>query len=295
MADETLGSTVPRRQLGRLLARLREEALITVDATAEAMDCSRQKIWRIEKGLVPVRTPDAKVLCDLYEASDEVREQVTTLAKESRANGWWQSYGESIPSRISTYVDLETAASRMRYHASHLVPGLLQTREYAVSVFRREQPAWSEEQIQQGIQFRLQRQRVLDRRLPPAPRLDLILSEAVLRRPSPTRPAMARQLQHLLDSMERPNVSIHVLALAAGPPMGAECGCFIILDFPPSRGRNTAEPTTVYIESITGALYLDKPAEVAAYDRVWRSQQDLVLNEEASRDLILKIMKEYHE
>jgi transcriptional regulator with XRE-family HTH domain len=264
MADETEGSTVPRRQLGRLLTQLREEALVTLDATAAAMDCSRQKVWRIEKGMVPVRTPDLKVMCELYGVSGEMAAVVTGLAKETRAKGWWHSYGDSIPAWFSLYVSLETAASAFRYHASHLIPGLLQTREYATDVFLRNQPEMSEEELENAVALRLQRQSLLLRRLPPAPTLDVILSDAVLRRPAPDRTAIIGQLRHLLDAVELPNVSVRVLPLAAGPPLGAEAGSFILLNFPPPRGRNTAEPTTVYVEGLTGALYLDKPSEVAA-------------------------------
>ncbi|MFI7434524.1 helix-turn-helix domain-containing protein [Micromonospora haikouensis] len=89
MTDETSGSTVPRRQLGRLLTQLREDASVSLDAAAEGLDCSRQKVWRIEKGLVPVRVVDARAMCEIYRAPEDMKAIVTGLAKETaqRAGG----------------------------------------------------------------------------------------------------------------------------------------------------------------------------------------------------------------
>jgi transcriptional regulator with XRE-family HTH domain len=295
MTDETSGSTVPRRQLGRLLGRFREEALVTLDGTAEAMDCSRQKIWRIEKGMVPVRLPDLKVMCELYGVTDEMRRVVTGLAKETRAKGWWHSYGDSIPEWFSLFVGLEAAASVVRQYDGDLIPGLLQTRGYMTELFRRDQPDATAAERERAIAVRLKRQNLLIRRLPAAPGLDVVLSEAALRRPVPDHAAMSIQLRHLIGAMDLPNVTLRVLPLAAGPPPGSTAGTFVILDFPPARGRNTAEPTTVYVEGLTGALYLDKPSEVAAYERAWRGLETLALDEGESRRMIGEIIGEFDE
>nr|WP_323178485.1 Scr1 family TA system antitoxin-like transcriptional regulator [Micromonospora lupini] len=143
MTDETSGSTVPRRQLGRLLTQLRVDAAVTLDAAAEALDCSRQKVWRIEKGLVPVRVVDARAMCALYRVPDDMRDIVAGLAKETRAKGWWHSYGDVVPSWFSLYVGLESSASVLRQYDAELIPGLLQTREYAGELFRRKNPTLS--------------------------------------------------------------------------------------------------------------------------------------------------------
>ena len=125
----------------------------------------------------------------------------------------------------------------------------------------------SEEERERAVQVRLQRQALLFRRLPAAPRLESVLSEAVLRRGVGGSPVMAEQLDHLLKLSELPNVSVRVLPLAAGPQPGAVAGSFVILDFPTTKGGRAApEPSVVYSESLTGALYLDKPDELAAYE-----------------------------
>lgn len=295
MTDETSGSTVPRRQLGRLLTELREEAGVTLDAVAEALDCSRQKLWRIEKGLVPVRVVDARAMCELYRVSEEMRTIVAGLAKETRAKGWWHSYGDVVPSWFSLYVGLESSASTLRRYDAELIPGLFQTREYAAELFRRKNPHLSDEEREKLVAVRMQRQHILVRRLPSAPTLRVVLSEAVLWRTIPDRRAMRGQLRHLLDVAALPNVSLRVLPFAAGPPLASETGTFVLLDFPQPFGRASTEPTTVYVENITGALYLDKPAEVAAYEHVWRDLETLARDEAESGKMITSIIEEHHD
>ncbi len=92
MADD-MGSTVLRRQLGRAFRDLRTEARMTLDAVAEAMQFSRQKLWRIESGLGPARPVDIRAMCELYAATPELTAALTALAGETKAKGWWHSYG----------------------------------------------------------------------------------------------------------------------------------------------------------------------------------------------------------
>ncbi|MFI6229575.1 DUF5753 domain-containing protein [Micromonospora echinospora] len=134
---------------------------------------------------------------------------------------------------------------------------------------------------------------MLHRRLPPAPRMEVILAEAALLRTVDSAVTMADQLRHLLAVGELPNVSVRVLPLTAGMHRGVEAGTFVILDFPPGK-RTTPEPPVVYCESWTGALYLDRPEEYAAYEEVWASLDDLTFDEAQSRQLIDKIIGEVH-
>ncbi|GAB3161063.1 helix-turn-helix transcriptional regulator [Micromonospora sonneratiae] len=283
---------MPRRQLGRLLTQFREEAGVTLDAAAEALDCSRQKVWRIEKGLVPVRIIDGRAMCARYGVPAELTEIVIGLAKETRAKGWWHSYGDAVPTWFSLYVGLEERARQLRQYDGELIPGLLQTREYATEMFRRKSPTMPVAEREKLVAVRLQRQNVLTRRLPPAPVLKVMLSEAVLLRSPLDRAGMGDQLRHLLEVGTRDNISIRVLPLAVGPSLASETGAFVILDFPTTFGRYATEPTTVYIEGITGALYLDRPAEVTAYEQVWSSLDALAPDEGQSASMIREILGE---
>ncbi|WP_435830525.1 DUF5753 domain-containing protein [Micromonospora echinospora] len=134
--------------------------------------------------------------------------------------------------------------------------------------------------------------KLLRRRLPPPPRLDVVLSEAVLRVAG--GPAtMAAQLRHLREVTALPHVSVRVLPLAVGLPDGAEAGSFTLLEFP-FVSRAVPEVPVVYQESVTGALYLDRPAELAAFERAWASIGALALDPDQSRRLIGKIAEQVH-
>ncbi|MGY4908413.1 helix-turn-helix domain-containing protein [Micromonospora aurantiaca (nom. illeg.)] len=288
---EDIGSTVPRRQLGRLLRQFRNEAGVTLDAAAEALEYSRQKIWRIECGLGPVRMLDVKAMCELYGVSAEMTEAMRGLAAETKSKGWWHAYGDAVPSWFELYVGLESAAAHLREYGDNLIPGLLQTRAYALGLY---QPGsrLSVEERERAVEVRLQRQSLLTRRLPQPPRLDTVLSEAVLRRTVHGPGVMTGQLTRLLEVSELPNVSLRVVPFAAGPHPGSVAGSFVILDFPISKGGRAAEPSVVYSESLTGALYLDKPDELRAYENAWTGLDALALSEAESRDMIKRVIGE---
>ncbi|MCP3785336.1 helix-turn-helix domain-containing protein [Micromonospora sp. A3M-1-15] len=289
---EDMGSTVPRRQLGRALRELRTQARMTLDGAAEALQCSRQKTWRIETGLCAVRGLDVRAMCELYGATPELTAALTGLARETKAKGWWHTYGDTIPDWFELYVGLEAAAGRLREHDDALIPGLLQTPGYAAGVYQHRSGMTCDE-WERLVEVRLRRQALLRRRLPPPPRLDVMLSEAVLLRVVGGPAAMAEQLRHLAEVGRLPQVSIRVVPLAAGLHFGAVAGSFVILDFP-LGSRVEPEPSVVYSESLTGALYLDRKEELAAYERIWASLDSLALDEGQSRQLIVKISEEVH-
>ncbi|WP_341720735.1 helix-turn-helix transcriptional regulator [Micromonospora sp. FIMYZ51] len=292
MADD-MGSTVPRRQLGRALRDLRTEARMTLDAVAEAMQFSRQRLWRIESGLGPTRAIDVRAMCELYAVTPELTGALIALANETKAKGWWHSYGLAIPDWFEMYVGLESAACKLRGYDESLIPGIFQVPAYTRGVYQNRRDM-DEDEFEQVLAVRRQRKALLTRRLPKAPVLHSVLSEAVLLRTIGGRATMAEQLNNLLEIAELPNVSIRVLPLAAGAHYGTLAGTFMMLDFP-LHTRAVPEPSVVYCESLTGALYLDRPTEIAAYERVWSSLDGLALDEGQSKQLISKIIGEvYH-
>lgn len=282
------GSTVPRRQLGRHLRQLREKAGITVRAAVETMEWSGQKLWRIEKGLGPVRAMDVKNLCELYGADQRTTEALMALAKETKAKGWWRAYGKALPPWFELYVGLEAAASRIRAYDGDVINGLVQTRRYA-DLLTRMHPV-SEEERAQWVEVRMGRQSILSRRVPAPPKLDMILGEAALLR-IPDRAVMREQLDRLLAVSELSHVSLRIIPISAGLHPGLDCGNrFTILEF--SRARNGySEPPVIYADSLTGAWYGDAPDEVAAYDRVWREVEAVSLSSEESLELITSLRK----
>ncbi|WP_433268732.1 helix-turn-helix domain-containing protein [Micromonospora vinacea] len=284
------GSTVPRRQLGRLLRQTREQAGIGLEAAASDLEWSRAKMYRIESGQTPVRALDVDQMCRLYGVAPDMTEVLVSLARESKSKGWYHAYGEIIPRWFELYVGLESAASRIRTYEHALVPGLLQTPQYATEVGRSRSEN-SDEEVAKLVELRTERQRILTRKRPPAPTLDVILEEALLHR---SVPGMADQIARLLEVAGTPNVSIRLLPLGSRLSQVAVAGSFVILDFPTS-GARSAEPTTVYSEGLSGALYLDRIEEVKAYAAVWKTLTFEALSVPKSRELMQNIKEKHHD
>lgn len=284
------GSSVPRRTIGRLLKQAREEARVPVEAVAATLEVSRQKIYRIENGEAPVRAVDAKTMCELYGVDEGRTEALIGLAKETKARGWWQAYGDVVPAWFDLFLGMEAAAVSLRHFEAQVIPGLLQTPRYAAAMFGLTGKLGALE-IEQNVRLRMERQRLLTRRAPKPPTLKVILDEGVLRRPIADRDAWAHQLAHLVNVVQKHDIEIRVLPFDAGPHQASLASTFVILDFP-RQGNRVPEPTTVYSESLTGALYLDRPDEVKMYADTWETINDRALGQEASDDLIGTIIEE---
>ena len=202
MPEGTTGSTVPRRQLGRYLREMRNRARLTVKAAATKLEWSEAKIWRIETGQTSLRSLDVEAMCKIYGAPADVTEGLMGLAKETKARGWWHAYGDVIPEWLEVYVGLEEAASRLSMYESELVPGLLQTEDYARTVIAADNPGVDDAEIERRVHVRIERQALLTRVTAP-PQVEVALNEAVLRRPVGGREVMAAQL-HRPGSRRRP-------------------------------------------------------------------------------------------
>jgi transcriptional regulator with XRE-family HTH domain len=114
---------LPRRQVGRLMRQLREQAGISLMAAANELEFSRARMYRIENGEVAVRKHDVIAMCGIYGATDSIKEVLIGLAAESKAKGWWHAYGDVVPGWFELYVGMESAASRLRHYATGVIPG----------------------------------------------------------------------------------------------------------------------------------------------------------------------------
>jgi transcriptional regulator with XRE-family HTH domain len=291
MAVETTGSTVPRRQLGRYLRELRNRERLTVKIAAEKLEWSEAKIWRIETGQTSLRSLDVETMCKIYGAPADLTEALMGLAKETKARGWWHAYGDVIPEDFDVYIGLEEAASQLTWYESELVPGLLQTEDYARTLIEADNPGVDAEEISRRVHVRIARQPLVRRTTSPL-QLSVALNEGILRRPVGGPTLMSGQLARLADVSELPNVSLRVVPFSAGLHSGMMSGPFVILRFPLNGDGRDSEPATVYVDGFTGALYLDKPNEVERYAQAFGSIWAMALNEEKARTLIRQAAKE---
>ena len=249
-----------RRRLGAELRRLREQAGLTIERVAEALECSPSKVSRIETGQVSATPRDVRDMLALYRVDDARREAIVQVAREARQPGWWQKFVD-VPDGVPAYVGLEVAATSIDIYMSLIVPALLQTADYARAVIGAVRPDLPRTEIDRRVELRLRRQDLLDQERPP--RMRVLLDDTVLRRPVGGPAVMAAQRRRLLADAGRPAVTIQVIEVGAGAHAGMD-GPFTIFGFPAP-----AERDVVALDSAADALYLEGPEDVARYRRVF--------------------------
>ncbi|SFD72910.1 Helix-turn-helix domain-containing protein [Actinopolyspora alba] len=254
-----ISPTVRRRILARKLRELREQAELTQTETARSLDWKQSKISRIEDCHQGVRVSDLLAMLTIYDADSATRELLTNLARQASRKGWWHSYADALPSWFETYVGLEAEADTIRTYEVDVVPGLLQTEAYARADTRATVLDETEENLEQRVELRLQRQRRLYDESPLS--LWAVVGEAAVRRPVGGHHVMREQLQHIAKLAERSDVTVQIMPLEAGEHPAT--GSFTILGFP-----QVQHPEVVYLESQVGGHYLEEPHQTARYSRV---------------------------
>src|SRR3989440_726380 len=227
--------TVRRRRLGLELRRLREAAGVTIDTVAERLECSSSKISRIETGHTGATPRDVRDMLEVYGVSGAATEGLVQVAREARQKGWWHLYGTVL---TSAYVGLEAAASEIHAYEGQVVPGLLQTDNYAREMILKGRPDITQAELDRRVHVRMARQSLLTQDDPL--RLWVVLDEAVFHRTVGGPTVMRRQLDHLAMVAELPNVTLQVLPFAAGAHAGMD-GSFAILGY-----EDPADPDVVF-------------------------------------------------
>jgi transcriptional regulator with XRE-family HTH domain len=272
---EARSPTVRRRELGALLRRLRTEQGLTVEQAAGRLLFSMSKLSRMETGHGVATPRDIRDLCDLYGVADEAeRDHMTHLAVEGRQPGWWQSYELS---QFADYVGLESDAVSVKDYQSILIPGLLQTPDYARAVNEVVIPQPDPEKLGEQIEVRIRRQDRL-RQNPPL-RFWVVLDEAALHRVIGGPAVMEAQLEHLVEISRLPNVTLQVISYSAGahPAMDST---FNILEFAGSV------PSVVYVEGLVGWVYMKRPRDIVRYEEVFERLCNIAFDPQASIELI---------
>ncbi|GAA2714797.1 helix-turn-helix domain-containing protein [Actinoplanes palleronii] len=267
--------TIQRRRLGIALKRARENAGLTQDEAAEAIDSASSKISRIELGQSGLRSIDLTLLLRAYNVPDDVAVSMRELAKAGRQRGRWSNYREQLPSWFRTFVDLESDAAEIRQYQTEIIPGVLQTEAYVRAILTN---GWSPDEaaLAQQVDIRLKRQTILDGDV----ELAFVLSESVLRRMVGGPATMRAQMSHLVELSRRPAVTIQVLPFNAQTYVAPSFN-FVILRFGPDSTTDV-----IYTESFTDADYLDRPDQVRAYTKLWDDLRAAAIGPAESRALI---------
>jgi transcriptional regulator with XRE-family HTH domain len=276
------GPAVRRRKLGAELRALRTSAGLTSGEAARLVDWHQSKVSRIETGTSGVKPADVRLLLDAYAVADtQLRELLMVLAGPEDSGGrhhWWHAYRGVLPPTYRDFISLESQAGAMRTLETTVVPGLLQTPEYARAVTKAAVEGLSEDRLDTLVEVRLARQDVL--RADPPLELSAVLDEAVLRREVGGPGVMARQLERLVEAARLPQVRLQVLPFAAGAHIGVT-GPFVIFSF-----SSTSDLDVVVLDHLTSSLYLERKEDLQAYTEAFNALQVHALSPEDSLDFI---------
>lgn len=271
---------VRRRQLIAELKRLREAAALTQEDVAARMDWHHTKVFRIETGRTAPHPNDVRGLLDAYGVTDaDQREALIQLAKDSRKRGWWYSYRDVLPSRYELLIGLEQEAAAISTFELAVVPGLLQTEDYARALVRGGPMELDPDEVQRRVEVRMARQRILDQA--DRPQLWAILDEAAMRRVVGGSAVMQAQLRHIITMSEQGKTTVQVVPFGKGAHPGT-AGSFIILGF-----AEPGEIDVVYMETIGGNMSVDSSEEVQHYATAFDHLRAVALSPDDTRAMLL--------
>ncbi|HEX4102741.1 MAG: helix-turn-helix transcriptional regulator [Pseudonocardiaceae bacterium] len=270
--------------LGARLRRLREAAEISRAEAGFAIRSSESKISRLELGRVSFKPRDVTDLLAMYGVTDpEKREAFLEMVARSNEPGWWHRYTDLVADWFQDYLGLEESASRIQTWEQQFVPGLLQTEEYAKAIASHGWSPMASQSVQRQVGLRMRRQALLGR--PNPPKVWAVIDESVLRRPIGGSQVVSAQIAHLLELTKRPHVTLQVVPYQFSG-YAAE-GSFTTLRF-----TEPELPDVVYIEHLTGALYLDKRSDTELYGRAFDRLTVDAYTPDHTRQLLLKARAE---
>ncbi|MFD1936397.1 MULTISPECIES: helix-turn-helix domain-containing protein [Nonomuraea] len=256
---ESANSTLRQRQLAKRLRELRQESGLSIADVAERLLCSPAKISRLETARRRASLRDVRDLCAMYGLTDagEV-ERLMVLARESRQDEWWLK-AEDVDFR--PLVGLESEAVAISEYETTTVPGLLQTPDYTRAVIRGYLPLIDPEVLEERLRVRMKRQEILSKAQ--APRYWVLLDESALHRHVGGREVMRGQLVRLRERADLPNLTVQVIPYSAGAHMGFDAA-FRLMEF----ANDTEIRDTVYMETLAGTFYIEKPAQLDRFREV---------------------------
>jgi transcriptional regulator with XRE-family HTH domain len=241
---------VRRRRLGLELRQLREAAEYTIEQVAARLEVSDSKISRIENGQVGATPRDVRDMAALYGVTGQRMENLMQLARETRERPWWHEYSDLG----LDYAAYEAEASSILIYSPTILPGLLQTADYARAILRAIRFDLPPERIERLVEFRMRRQGLLTDPNPPS--LWAVIDEAVLCRMIGGPRVLHQQLKNLIETASLPNVTLQLLPFSGGAHAGLD-GPFYIIRFLEPTDRDM-----IYFEHTGREHYLDDPETI---------------------------------
>lgn len=277
MDRRTHSPTVRLRRLARHLRRAREASGRSQTEAAKLVGWSLPKLGRLESAETRRITPgDLDKLAELYGVDADTVAGWRDLASQGKERGWWAKYRKSGVF-TDDLPDFEAEASAIRTYEPQVVPGLLQTPDYAEALLRGGQ-AHEDDAIASRVDARMQRQQILHRHEPPE--YWAIIDEAALRRVVGSPEVMRAQIDHLARMATRHGVTIQILPYDAGAH-AANMGALVLMDY-----AEPIDPSLAYVETYAASLFLEEPAELAHILSVFGHTSASALTGDASAEAL---------
>lgn len=220
---------------------------------------SDSKVWRLELGRVAFKERDVADLLTAFGVTDEgERETFLDMVRHANEPGWWRRFSDVMPNWFEGYVGLEESAARIQTYELQFVPGLLQIEPYTRAIATRGRPDFTPPDAERRIVLRRQRQKILSGVNPP--KLWAVVDESVFHRPIGGREVLRRQIEHVLEVSALPNIVVQVIPMHLSG-YAAE-SAFTVLRF-----AEAELPDVIYVEHLSGALYLDSRQDIEFYSR----------------------------
>ncbi|WP_369218057.1 helix-turn-helix domain-containing protein [Streptomyces flavofungini] len=269
-----------QKRLGSELRKMRTSAGVSAEHAAGLLGLDRAKISNIETGIRTISVERLRTLACHCACSDQAYVDALVGMAATNGRGWWERYRGSLSQGLLDIAELESYAVRMRTaHTAH-IPGLLQTSDHALELFRAVLPPLPDHETALRLAYRVERQKVLAGEEPPE--YVGIIHEAALRMQFGGREVARRQLQHLLQVSERPNIELLVVPFAAGTFPGAGQTVNYLEGSVPQLD-------TVQVDSSHGPEFLGSEAQLYKYRAHLDWMERIALSPAASRDFIRHI------
>ncbi|WP_242887480.1 helix-turn-helix domain-containing protein [Actinomadura litoris] len=275
--------TMRSRKLGQRLRAIREERGLTLQQAARVLNRTPSSLSKLETGKRGIRRPALENMLDRYEFTDpEQRDAIFDLARRAPSiKGWWHRYEGKLAPSMLDYISLEAEARSIRSFQLHLVPGLMQSDDYARAVIASGISQEEEPDVDGLTEIRLHRQKILLKER--APRLWAIVSEGALRQQFGGPQVLKGQLKHLIELSRLPNVVFQALPFAVGAHAGVN-GSFTTL--------TTNELSVVLVENLTSGWYLENPDDIRRHEIVFDQLRGAALSPDDSRSFLERLISE---
>ncbi|MBA2807277.1 helix-turn-helix transcriptional regulator [Streptomyces sp. KM273126] len=274
------------RQLrfGAELRKLRERAGLSATEAGQLLGIKQAQVSNMEAGRVGMSAERVRTIACHYDCSDKSLVQALSDMTAQRTRGWWEQYRDLVPSALLDLAELEHHAQALRASTTARVPGLLQTREYALEIFRQAVTELSPPDIEHRLSFRIKRQAILYREDNPTP-YEAIVHEAALRMKVGGPTITRQQLQYLLDMSERDHITLRAITFDAGAYPGS--GQSIYYAYGPVPHLDT-----VQLDQSHGVAFLDAEAQLHKYRTLFERIDAVALSPENTRALVHTLMRE---